>query len=180
MDRGGLFLGVDAGAKGAAAVISGAGEYVEAWRWRSGRESEGLAFLRRYGPEVQGAYIEQVQIFRQLPINVVLNMQALLVNMGLWQGLFIAAGLRVDLIKPVSWQAKIGAPKKDRWRYAAAIFPAAGIKGPADDGRADALLIAEAARVDYLAGLQVQESLSLAFLSTAGQGSRGKHRVRGV
>jgi len=150
-----FFLGVDSGANGAAAVIGPGGDYVAAFRWagKGGGPGPALEFLRRYAPEVQACYIEQVQIFRQLPVNTILAMQTLLINCGIWQGLCTAAGIDYGLIKPVSWQAKTGAPKKtDRWRVAAGVWPSAGIKGPAHDGIADALYIASAARADAIQG----------------------------
>lgn len=148
------FLGIDAGANGAAAVIDRGGEFRAAFRWagKGGGPGPALEFLRRWGPGVRACYIEQVQIFRQLPVNTMLAMQSLLINCGIWQGLCTAAGIEYGLIKPVSWQARAGAPKKDRWRVAAKVWPDAGIRGPAHDGIADALFIASAARVDAMQG----------------------------
>jgi hypothetical protein len=101
---------------------------------------------------VQGALIEHVQIFRQLPLPTVFNMQGLLVNMGWWQGLLDSLGVSWRLIKPVSWHSRLKLGKgQNRVKLAAGLWPGAGLLRQADDGLADGLLIAEVCRQDYLA-----------------------------
>lgn len=73
-------------------------------------------------------------------------------GIGLWEGIVVGLGLPYELVEPRRWRATVGVPpkadKNASRMIAMRLFPqlAPQLQRVKDDGRADALLIAEAAR----------------------------------
>lgn len=178
MDTLSAYLGIDPGKKGGAALLDAAGGFLDAWRWKEGgadprhsgadpRHSYDL--LLRYGVRVVFTYIEKIELFRHLPINILLNTQALLVNVGQWLAVLDLLSLNYGQITPEAWQARYGLR---HWRKRQAklqaltkaaqvpaltsplalarhLWPQAPLRTQADDGMAVALLLADLARRDH-------------------------------
>jgi hypothetical protein len=164
-----LFLGIDPGKTGGAGVVNLAGRYVQAWRWREEDPQQTFYNLDAYRYRVISVYREKVNIYRGMPIDIILNTQPLMVNDGKWEVMLKLLDLVSYRLLPGQWQRKVGLY---RWRSAQArlhlngkdvalcplnmarlIFPDAPLRAQADDGMAVGLLIAEAARQDYLNGI---------------------------
>jgi len=97
-------------------------------------------------------------------IGHVINNLALVDNLGIWKGFCYAAGIPFTLIHPATWQAATGLRSwqaKQKLNPAAPsplslarqLWPAAPLPYLADDGKAVALLLADLARRDSLAGI---------------------------
>ena len=95
MDQARVYLGVDPGKNGGAALLDAGGGIVEVWRWRESKDplSSYNILLKYAGYKSIYSYIEHIRIFPALPPAVMLNTQALLVNVGQWHA--ILALLRI-------------------------------------------------------------------------------------
>ena len=71
-------------------------------------------------------------------------------GLGLWEGIAITLGFPLQYVEPVVWkramQIPTGSDKGASVVRAAQLFPTAGLRRKSEDGKADALLIAEYAR----------------------------------
>ena len=71
-------------------------------------------------------------------------------GLGLWEGIAITLGFPLQYVEPVVWkramQIPTGSGKGASVVRAAQLFPTAGLRYKNEDGKADALLIAEYAR----------------------------------
>lgn len=76
---------------------------------------------------------------------------ALGLNLGQWRGIVAVLGIPYEIVRPRVWQGAVlcGLPPGDKGAHrtmAQRLFPAADLGSRKDQGRADALLIAEYAR----------------------------------
>jgi crossover junction endodeoxyribonuclease RuvC len=76
-------------------------------------------------------------------------------NYGIWLGLFSAGDLRIEIVTPQKWQKGLlsktdGAGKERSLKVARRLFPDANLKYKKHHGRADALLIADWLRRQYV------------------------------
>ncbi len=94
----------------------------------------------------------------------VVNNMSLVENLGTWKGFCYAAGIPFTLIHPATWQAATGLrswqarQKKDPaapspLTLARRLWPSAPLSAQVDDGKAVALILADLARRDHLAGI---------------------------
>lgn len=160
-----LYLGIDPGKNGGAAVLDAQGDYVDAWRWR---EEEPLLSFNKLSIYVEGivrTYLERVNLFRELSVDQILRMAPMVGNSAKWEMMCVILGLPVTKIMPRIWQSRIGLAgyKKTRqlftnvkgkqllltpYNLAKHLWPDAPLKTQADDGMAVGLLLAEVARQD--------------------------------
>lgn len=202
-----LYLGIDPGARGGAGLITVTSEFIHAWRWKSADPAHAFKELAKFQDRIGGAYIERVQLFPQLPKRMLMSMQNLLPNAGIWQGFMISLGIEFGVILPHTWQGIMGLTN---WRkrqhrtsrllegvaegvrqavlemtplgLAKRLWPQAPLKTDADDGMAVGLLLAECARRKTLYG---EKEDSQPDLGVSLRGSRraqtpkvGRSRVR--
>jgi hypothetical protein len=142
------------------------------WRWREGRDPiSSYHILGKYiGYKIPiYSYIEHIRLFPTLPPPILLNTQALLINVGQWHATLAILGIPYVAIPPADWQARYGLQhwrKRQAKRDALAqraqvpalttplalarhIWPDAPLRTQADDGVAVALLLADLARRDH-------------------------------
>jgi hypothetical protein len=159
-----FYAGIDPGATGGLAVIDRAGRYVAAHRWQTKDPAKLFTLLQALKGQIIGyLYLELVQTFPQLTSGFQNLNQGLLVNLGIWQGFLLAAGIDYELISPLTWQSVHGlqswAKRQKTARpgdviphsplsLARSRWPAAPLEFQADDGKAVALLLADMARLD--------------------------------
>ena len=163
-----FYAGIDPGSTGGLAVIDRAGRYVAAHRWQGKDPAKLFQLLQALQGQVIGfAYLELVQTFPQKESGFQNRNQGLLVNMGIWQGFLLAAGIEFELISPLTWQSVHGlqswVKRQEEWArrpvpgsvmphsplsLARGKWPTAPLEFQADDGKAVALLLAEMARID--------------------------------
>jgi hypothetical protein len=166
------YLGIDPGRNGGAALLDAGGGIVEVWRWREGRDPiSSYHILGKYiGYKIPiYSYIEHIRLFPTLPPPILLNTQALLINVGQWHATLAILGIPYVAIPPTDWQARYGLQhwrKRQAKRDALAqraqvpalttplalarhIWPDAPLRTQADDGVAVALLLADLARRDH-------------------------------
>jgi len=142
-----IYMGIDPGQTGALAVIEG--QNIKVWDYQDG---EALLYLQSLcQPEIY-ACLEAVHAFPKQGVTSVFNFGT---NFGLWQGRLGALNIPYDLVTPTKWQAQVfdsGKKTGDRKQMALdrarRLFPSMlhRLKRKKDDGRADALLIAEYCR----------------------------------
>lgn len=154
-----MFCGIDPGSTGGVGIIDAAGHFIAAHRWNSRQPENLFNLLSSIRPEIVSyIYLELVQTFPQLDTGFQNQNQGLLVNMGIWQGFCIAAGLAWEPISPLSWQAAHGLTSWQKkglpgpLALARQLWPAAPLEFQADDGKAVGLLLAALARLDHLQG----------------------------
>jgi len=158
-----LFIGIDPGQTGGLGVIDANGQYYGAWRWDSKAPINIYNRLILCKDMVKIVYLELIQTFPQKSKGFITRNQATLVNYGIWQGMLYAAGVPFVTISPITWQAATGLRSwqaKQKLNPAAPsplslarqLWPAAPLPYLADDGKAVALLLADLARRDHLAG----------------------------
>ena len=192
------YLGVDPGKNGGAALLDAGGGIIEVWRWREGKDplSSYNILLKYAGYKSIYSYIEHIRLFPALPPAILLNTQALLVNVGQWHAVLDLLGIPYLQITPADWQARYGLR---HWRKRQAkldalanqaqvpaltnplalarhLWPDAPLRTQADDGVAVALLLADLARRDHLLATTAprhddQHPLPL----TTRRGSRGRN-----
>jgi len=154
----GYFVGVDCGKIGGLGVVDQSGQVVGAHRWRPGSDLYNILSLIKNNI-IGDIYIELVQVFPGLGRGLAVQTQSLFVNMGIWQGWCIALDIGFITVSPLTWQAAFNlthwqAEKKvSPLELARQLFPGAALGSQADSGKAVALLLADLARRDHVAGL---------------------------
>ena len=159
-----LFVGIDPGLDGAVAGIDATGTVWELCdtptlliqKARGARREFDTAMMARTLAGIRDAYqVRRVVLERVLPMpgsaRGSIGAFGIGRSAGLWEGMTAALGLPLELVVPQSWQRKIlgGFAGKDGARLKAAqLFPDAAdrLARKKDDGRADALLLAEYGR----------------------------------
>jgi hypothetical protein len=158
------FLGIDPGQIGGLGVIDAQGGFVGAWRWDSKAPINIYNRLILCRDMVNIVYLELIQTFPQESVGFITRNQSTLINFGQWQGMLIAAGLPFVTISPLTWQAatglrswqarqKIDPRAPSPLSLARQLWPTAPLPRLADDGKAVALILADLARRDSLAGI---------------------------
>ena len=156
--------GIDPGATGGIGIIDSRGQFVAAHRWDRKNPARLYSIILLLKGMVDKIYIELIQTFPQKDVGFITRNQATLVNYGIWQGMLYAAGVPFVTISPITWQAATGLRSwqaKQKLNPAAPsplslarqLWPAAPLPYLADDGKAVALLLADLARRDSLAGI---------------------------
>jgi len=155
--------GIDPGATGGIGIIDSRGQFVAAHRWdRKNPARLYKIILLLYGV-VDDIYIEMINAHPAEGIGHVINNLALVDNLGIWKGFCYAAGIPFTLIHPATWQTatglrswqakqKLNPGSPSPLSLARQLWPAAPLPYLADDGKAVALLLADLARRDHLAG----------------------------
>jgi len=103
-----LYLGVDPGSRGGAGLITGSSDFIHSWRWKSADPAHALRELAKFQDRIAAAYIERVQLFPQMKVGIMVSMQNLLANAGIWQGFMISLGINFGVILPHTWQGIMG------------------------------------------------------------------------
>lgn len=142
------FLGIDVGKTGAIAVISGSSAYVEdcpiVGKALDFVGIAGLVAAAGDGSDRRAA-LEKVTAFGMGRTSAF----SFGMGYGAWQAALAAQGIPCDLVRPQDWKRSLGLPvgaDKDASRaMAIRLFPALReqLIRKRDDGRAEALLIAE-------------------------------------
>ena len=156
--------GIDPGATGGIGIIDSRGQFVAAHRWDQKAPARLYHIIRLLYGVVDNIYIEAVHAHPGEGIGHVVNNLALVQNWGIWQGFCYAAGLPFVLVHPATWQAatglrswqarqKINPAAPSPLSLARQLWPAAPLPCLADDGKAVALILADLARRDHLAGI---------------------------
>jgi len=143
------WVGVDPGAKGAAAIITenGAAEAVA----YPGDVSQAAEIIRGWKAvyRIQLVALERVH---SMPGQGVCGVFRFGENFGAWQGILSAMEIPHVLVTPQTWQKGVivpsdGASSKARaLAVARRLYPAVDLHRKSDDGKADALLLAMYAR----------------------------------
>lgn len=158
------YAGIDPGQTGGIGIIDNVGSYVAAHRWDKRDPVRLYNILLLIKEDVDIVYIELVNAHPGEGVGHVTQTQSLMVNLGIWQGWLMAAGLSYILIHPATWQSVFGLRS---WQVRRKLDPAAPsplslarsrwlgapLDYQADDGKAVGLLLADLARRDHLAGI---------------------------
>lgn len=143
-----VFLGIDPGASGAAALVSPGVALVEPW---PGDAVAAADLLREWAARycIRMAALERVA---SRPGQGVASTFAFGINAGTWQGILAALAIPFTMPTPAQWQKGLilpsdGAdPKSRALAVARRLFPGVDLHRKGDHGRADALLLALHAR----------------------------------
>jgi hypothetical protein len=158
------FAGIDPGATGGLGVIDSRGWFVAAHRWNAKDPAKLFSIILLLKGMVNNIYIELINAHPGEGLGHVVNNMALVQNWGIWQGFCYAAGIPFTLIHPATWQAaaglrswqvrqKIDPAAPSPLSLARQLWPGAPLPCLADDGKAVALILADLARRDALAGV---------------------------
>ena len=164
-----IYVGIDPGAQGALAALDHLGHVIAAHRYRPKHPETSyniLLLVKGMVIDIREIiiYLEQSRIFPREEKGFITAGQSLYVNLGLWQGFLIAAGLNFTLIDPAAWQSATGLYQwRKRWTAnpssptitsaAARLWPAIAYHKTPDDGLAAALHLANLARLDHRQGI---------------------------
>lgn len=163
-ESGKYFAGIDPGATGGIGVIDSRGQFVAAHRWDQKTPARLYNIIILLRDRVDRIYLELINAHPGEGIGHVVNNLALVQNWGIWQGFLIAAGVPFVLVHPHTWQAatglrswqarqKKGLTCHSPLTLARSLWPEAPLPCQVDDGKAAALLLADLARRDHLAGI---------------------------
>lgn len=153
------FLGIDPGKSGGIALISGDLREAHAWRF-PGDYAAAADLLReqRLTQDIAMAALERVHPITRSKRDGgtgrpegVRSSFAFGENFGFWQGALLTAGIPYTLVLPKRWQTAAldnspGDTKARALSMARRLFPQVDLRFKADNGKADALLIALWAR----------------------------------
>ena len=156
--------GIDPGATGGIGIIDSRGQFIAAHRWDRKNPARLYSIILLLKGMVDDIYIEMINAHPAEGIGHVINNLALVDNLGIWKGFCYAAGIPFTLIHPATWQAatglrswqakqKLNPGSPSPLSLARQLWPAAPLPYLADDGKAVALLLADLARRDSLAGI---------------------------
>ena len=152
-----IFIGIDPGQSGAIAVIGASQQIYLLDDW-PGNEVQAAAIVRDIinmfkGTELRAA-VEKVS---SMPKQGVSSTFKFATNYGIWKGILAALQIPFIEVRPQLWQKGVVSKKQDgkaaNVAAASRIFPTAPLTGPRGgmkDGRADALLIADFLRKQFL------------------------------
>ncbi len=159
-----VYLGIDPGLDGALAVISAKGKFVDAWDAPTTTVKRGRKNKRVYMPASMVSLVRYLattydiaavgfEFVHAMPGQGVSSMFSMGQGVGIWEGIIAALGLPLEYVTPQQWKkllmrAGTGDDKQASIVRAMALFPSAAdwLKRKKDDGRADAMLIAEYTR----------------------------------
>jgi hypothetical protein len=151
--QGWRFVGIDPGVHGALAIIGPDGVYDVSDFSDSRSTGNRMAILNGIRSfKIFGA-IEHPQ---PVPKQSAQSIQTLGIDIGIWRGIFIALDVKFANPRPQEWKREIffGSgekvlDKKASRRMAERLFPNASLGKRGDEGRSEALLIAEWMRRNY-------------------------------
>ncbi len=151
------YVGIDPGLSGAIAMVTTAG-VAQVWSTptfvlKGGRKKRRIyaaAEMVRILREIGSARVVGLELVRAMPKQGVVSMFSMGHGVGLWEGIITALGLPLEQVTPQVWKREMlggvtGSDKSASIAKALALFPAmaAMLAHKKDDGRAEALLIAE-------------------------------------
>lgn len=145
------FMGVDPGAKGAAALLIGNDILFIDWN----KSESYLAGLIRGWHEKYKIEICLLELVHSMPKQGVKSMFSFGTNFGIWRGILATLGIRTILESPQTWMKNL-VSGEGSMPVAQRLFPNAPLLGPRGgelDGRSDSLLMAYVARRRHLAGI---------------------------
>ena len=145
------FMGIDPGAKGGIAIIHPDG--AEAWRYPG--DVVAAADLLREILTRHPVALCAIEKVASRPGQGVRSMFSFGQNFGGWLGMLAMAGVPHVLVTPRKWQSAVldagtGETKARSLAWARRRFPSVDLRHKADDGKADALALAEFARRECL------------------------------
>jgi len=149
-----LFLGIDPGQKGAIAIINSAGSICRLNDW-PGNEVEAARIIRSE-LDANWQLVAALEKVSAMPKQGVTSMFKFGTSYGMWKGILAALQIPFKEVRPQMWQKGVVSKAQDKapvMAAAARLFPGAELYGPRGgkkDGRADALLIADWCRRDYV------------------------------
>jgi len=160
-----LFVGIDPGLYGAVAGISQEGELLFAWDTPiievvRGKTPKGNPKKRHmYLPSKMADTLRDdikvttrstmvgLESVHAMPGQGVTSMFSMGRGLGIWEGIVATLGFPIEMIEPSKWKREMGiiagSDKSASIETALRLFPSAPIKLKRDNGRADALLLAE-------------------------------------
>lgn len=154
------FMGVDPGATGAAAFINESGQYICVCDYpgsSAGLANDLIRHIGGTGPRATEVFavIEQVH---SMPEQGVASSFKFGMNFGIWQGVLGSLKIPYELITPQRWRRILDSSvphnptKEDLRLYVIQRWPVAAddLKRKKDHNRAEAILIAEYARLKFL------------------------------
>jgi crossover junction endodeoxyribonuclease RuvC len=166
-----LFAGIDPGLTGAVAALDEDGRLIfaqdtpiiEVKRGKTAKGNEKTRHL--YLPAAMASVLVEnlfqdvdrpnnvivgIENVHSMPAQGVSSMFSLGRGLGLWEGIVAALRLPVEMIEPAVWKRAMGIPagsdKSGSIELALRLFPSAPVKRKRDNGRADAILLAEFCR----------------------------------
>ena len=163
-----VFIGVDPGLSGAVAAISQHGKFICVGDTPVAEVKKGKGAKHFYLPAQMVAQLKGIQahgaitligieLVHAMPGQGVTSMFRMGQGLGMWEMAFVALSLPYKWITPQSWKkellrAGVGDDKSASIVRAQELFPAAAefLKRKKDDGRAEAILLAEYARCSSL------------------------------
>lgn len=151
-----LFIGIDPGASGAIALIDEKQNIILLEDWPNSEilAANIIANISEY--KNNNDIFAAIEKAHSMPKQGVRSMFSFGQNYGIWKGILAANSISFREITPSTWQKGViskAQDKKPSLAAASRIFPTAelyGPKGGAKDGRADALLIADWIRRQYI------------------------------
>lgn len=155
-----FIIGIDPGASGAIAILETNGKFVQVFDMPAVEIAVGGKLKRRVSPEMLAAelklYADQgaracIEQVNAMPGQGVTSMFAFGESFGLAKGVLAGLGIPVTTVTPGKWKKalQLNSGKDGSRAKAAQLWPghAGEFKRVKDDGRAEAALIAEWARV---------------------------------
>lgn len=157
-----LFVGIDPGLNGAVALLGMASGFLGVWdtptitvrssgknrnKYQTAQMVSILDAVKGYGGEI---VVVGMELVNAMPGQGVTSMFGLGKGCGLWEGITSALQMPLSFVTPQVWKkallgAGVGSDKSASLLRAQALFPKAApqLSRKKDDGRADAILIAE-------------------------------------
>jgi len=138
------WLGIDPGARGAAALITSDGE-AQAVAYPGVALAADLIREWKSVYTIELAGLERVH---SMPAQGVRSVFSFGENFGAWQGILAAMGIPYELITPQAWQRGLvvpsdgKTPKERALSVARRLYPDLDLHRKCDDGKADAILLA--------------------------------------
>jgi len=153
-----LFIGIDPGKTGAIAAISKRQEVtlLEDWPGDEFAAAEMIRNLKNQSLTPWQDCTAAIERAQSMPKQGVKSMFTYGTNYGIWRGILAALNIRFILPTPQAWQKGVLSKAEDKKPALAAarrMFPDADLVGPrggGKHGRADALLIADWCRRQYI------------------------------
>lgn len=151
-----LYIGIDPGANGAIAVIDPKQEIFMLQDWPGDETQAAKLMDKLFSKGTTGNLYAAIEKAQAMPKQGVVSMFKFGQNYGIWKGMLAAYGIPFREITPRTWQKGVISKAQDKKPAVAAagrLFPTAELYGPRGgkkDGRADALLIADWMRRQYV------------------------------
>ncbi len=158
-----IYVGIDPGLHGALAAVSGGGEFIGVWDTsvlsvKRGRKNKTVYIPTQMAQTLRNLLVSPknrvrvvgLEFIHSMPGQGVSSMFSMGQGFGIWEGVTAALGLPTEYVTPQRWKKTMlgvgsGTDKPASIVKALALFPSAEgyLKRKKDDGRAEAILIAE-------------------------------------